>query len=55
MSERVDGNYKIAKEYYNSIGVDVEKAIKRLANIPLSIHCWHGDDKVSAVFMNNSG
>ncbi len=55
MSDRVDENYKIAKEYYNSIGVDVEKAIKRLANIPLSIHCWHGDDKVSAVFMNNSG
>lgn len=44
MSDRVDENYKIAKEYYNSIGIDVEKAIKRLANIPLSIHCWQGDD-----------
>ncbi len=44
MSDRVYENYKRAKEYYNSIGVDVEKAIKRLANIPLSIHCWQGDD-----------
>ena len=44
MSERVDENYRIAEEYYNTIGVDVEKAIKRLADIPLSIHCWQGDD-----------
>lgn len=44
MSNRIIENYKIAKEYFNSIGVDVEEAMKRLSNIPLSIHCWQGDD-----------
>ncbi|MCP4625385.1 MAG: L-rhamnose isomerase [bacterium] len=44
MSDRIDENYNAAKEFYYSRGVDVEKAIKRLTNIPLSVHCWQGDD-----------
>ena len=37
-------NYAIAKELYASIGVDTDKAIERLKTIPISMHCWQGDD-----------
>lgn len=36
--------YELAKNKYAEIGVDVEKAIEKLAKISLSIHCWQGDD-----------
>ena len=32
------------KKMYADIGVDVEKALNTLSNIPISIHCWQGDD-----------
>ncbi|MBW5397428.1 L-rhamnose isomerase [Brachyspira pilosicoli] len=37
-------NYKQAKEIYKKIGVDTDKALEKLQNIPISIHCWQGDD-----------
>ena len=37
-------NYQLAKEIYASIGVDTDAAIERLKQIPISIHCWQGDD-----------
>jgi L-rhamnose isomerase len=36
--------YQIAKEEYAECGVDVDSALKRLETIPISIHCWQGDD-----------
>lgn len=36
--------YKQAKEYYKRYGIDTEKAIKLCDNVPISIHCWQGDD-----------
>ena len=36
--------YDYAKEKYASIGVDTEAAMERLKKIPISIHCWQGDD-----------
>jgi L-rhamnose isomerase len=33
-----------AKERYTEWGVDVEAAMKRLAGITISLHCWQGDD-----------
>lgn len=36
--------YLSAKEQYAHLGVDIEKALEILASIPLSIHCWQGDD-----------
>jgi len=38
--------YKIAKEGYAKIGVDTEAAIAKLKEIPLSVHCWQGDDVI---------
>jgi L-rhamnose isomerase len=36
--------YPQAKEQYAAVGVDVEKALSTLATIPISLHCWQGDD-----------
>ena len=36
--------YNEAVEMYKKFGVDAEAAITKLAEIPISIHCWQGDD-----------
>jgi L-rhamnose isomerase len=36
--------YDKARELYKEWGVDAEDAIKRCAEIPVSLHCWQGDD-----------
>jgi len=36
--------FTLAKQRYADLGVDVGKALKHLANIPISLHCWQGDD-----------
>lgn len=36
--------YESAKELYASIGVNTDKAIETLKKIPISLHCWQGDD-----------
>jgi L-rhamnose isomerase len=36
--------YQLAREAYAAVDVDVEKAIARLDRIPISLHCWQGDD-----------
>ena len=38
--------YEIAKQLYASYGVDTEAALAKLAQIPVSIHCWQGDDVI---------
>ncbi len=37
-------NYEEAKKQYAKIGVDTDAAIKQLKEIPVSLHCWQGDD-----------
>ena len=32
--------YEIAKEAYAKLGIDTDKVIKEVAEIPVSIHCW---------------
>ena len=36
--------YELAKHRYQAAGVDTEQALKKLATIPISLHCWQGDD-----------
>ncbi len=36
--------YDWAKERYAAIGVDVDAAMKTLRDVPVSLHCWQGDD-----------
>ena len=38
--------YAVAKEAYAAIGVDTDAAIARLKEIPVSLHCWQGDDVI---------
>ena len=37
-------SYQEAKEKYAAYGVDVEKTIETLKTVPVSLHCWQGDD-----------
>ena len=39
-----NASYDLAKERYAELGVDTDKALKRLSSIPISLHCWQGDD-----------
>ena len=36
--------YALAREAFAAIGVDTEAALSRLDRIPISLHCWQGDD-----------
>ncbi len=36
--------YEESKKRYEALGVDVEKALETLKNLPVSLHCWQGDD-----------
>ncbi len=36
--------YAEAKAKYAAIGVDTDKAMEILKNVPVSLHCWQGDD-----------
>ena len=38
--------YEVAKEMYAEIGVDTDQALEVLKKIPVSMHCWQGDDVV---------
>ena len=40
----IDAAYSLARERYASLGVDAELAQAALAAIPISLHCWQGDD-----------
>ena len=41
---QVTNAYAMAKERYAAIGVDTDAALRKLASIPISLHCWQGDD-----------
>jgi L-rhamnose isomerase len=36
--------FRLARERYAALGVDVERAMERFARVPVSVHCWQGDD-----------
>ena len=36
--------YESAKEIYGKIGVDTDKVLETLKSVPISMHCWQGDD-----------
>ncbi len=40
----IERNYEIAKEMYGEIGVDTDAVLKKLAEVPISVHCWQIDD-----------
>jgi L-rhamnose isomerase len=36
--------YESAKEMYKKLGIDTDQALKLLSEVPISMHCWQGDD-----------
>ncbi|NBV97740.1 MAG: L-rhamnose isomerase, partial [Verrucomicrobia bacterium] len=43
-NSKLEQAYQHAKERYAGIGVDTGQALRRLAGIPVALHCWQGDD-----------
>lgn len=41
---KIEQAYALARERYAELGVDTEQALERLAAVPISLHCWQGDD-----------
>lgn len=37
-------SYNEAKKAYAALGIDTDAAIEKLKNVPVSLHCWQGDD-----------
>jgi L-rhamnose isomerase len=44
MTDRIQVAWELARERYAERGVDAEAAVRTLATLPLSLHCWQGDD-----------
>jgi L-rhamnose isomerase len=44
--QKIAQAYGIAQDAYATVGVDTEAAIQRALAIPVSLHCWQGDDVV---------
>jgi L-rhamnose isomerase len=42
--KRIEKTYEAAKARYAELGVDSDKAMGRLGEIAISLHCWQGDD-----------
>ena len=36
--------YESSKAIYAKYGIDTDKVIEKLKTIPVSLHCWQGDD-----------
>jgi len=43
-SKTIEKTYEAASRRYAELGVDTEAAMKKLAEISISVHCWQGDD-----------
>jgi L-rhamnose isomerase len=43
-SDRIEKIFQLAKEQYAEIGVDAEKAIEKMNEVVISLHCWQTDD-----------
>jgi L-rhamnose isomerase len=43
-TKNIEAAYKLAKDRYAELGVDTDAALKKLAAISISMHCWQGDD-----------
>jgi L-rhamnose isomerase len=42
--KQIQDAYALAKERYAALGVEADQALDTLAHIPISLHCWQGDD-----------
>ncbi|PGT84893.1 MULTISPECIES: L-rhamnose isomerase [Bacillaceae] len=40
----VKESYELAKKEYEKWGINVDEVLQQLQQVPISIHCWQGDD-----------
>ncbi|CDQ41144.1 MULTISPECIES: L-rhamnose isomerase [Virgibacillus] len=40
----IEARYNEAKKQYKKWNIDVDQVLKELKKVPISIHCWQGDD-----------
>ena len=45
-TQTIHQTYQLAKARYAELGVDTDTVLATLATIPISLHCWQGDDVV---------
>ncbi|MGM3162207.1 L-rhamnose isomerase [Dickeya undicola] len=53
MNTAIETAWRLARERYARLNIDVDAALRQLDQIPVSIHCWQGDDV--AGFEHDSG
>ncbi|MGP9419510.1 L-rhamnose isomerase [Pseudomonas reactans] len=44
MTSSIDHAWTLAKERFSQLGIDAEDAMQKLDTLPVSMHCWQGDD-----------
>lgn len=44
MTRPIEQAFALAKQRFEDLGIDVEQALTQLDSIPISMHCWQGDD-----------
>ena len=40
----IEQAYALAKERYAAFNVDTDAVLEQLKRVPISLHCWQGDD-----------
>jgi len=53
IEQKIEDAYALARERYAEHGVDTEKVLRQLHEIPISMQCWQGDDVLG--FENPNG
>ena len=43
-TESIIQAYQLARDQYETIGVDVDSALDKLNSVEISLHCWQTDD-----------
>lgn len=44
MTTQLEQARELAKQRFTAVGIDVEEALRQLDRLPVSMHCWQGDD-----------
>lgn len=44
MTRPIEQAFALAKQRFEDLGIDIEQALTQLDSIPISMHCWQGDD-----------
>ena len=44
MTTQLEQAWELAKLRFAAVGIDVEAALRQLDRLPVSMHCWQGDD-----------